>query len=203
MQVFEILKQFDEIEHAVVDEYEVSYEQFARANQVHNDTISVVHKCEMVEQCDGLITVHKGVPLAIRHADCQAALFYDPIAQVIANVHCGWRGQVKNIYQKCVGKMCTECGSQPEDIVVGIGPSLGPQHAQFVHYRQEFPQAWWHYRKEGDLFNLWEIAKWQLVEAGVQETNIEISGICTYSEGWHSYRRDQTKRRHLTLIAMK
>ena len=204
---FEKLNQFGCVRHVIVGEEDVDaqgFEQIVWANQVHSSRVALVDNFfSKVDSVDGLITVHKGVTLAIRHADCQAALFVDPVTQVIANVHAGWRGMVKNIYQECVGKMCKEKGCQPKNLHVFIGPSLGPKWAQFIHYQQEFPQEWWRFRETGDLFNLWEIARWQLKQCGLLDEHIEVAGICTYDEGWYSYRRDKTAKRHVTLIELR
>jgi len=57
--------------------------------QVHGDHIEVVRKGWNFEGgCDGLITEEKKRSLMIKHADCQAAIFYDPMQRRLANVHC-------------------------------------------------------------------------------------------------------------------
>ena len=72
------------------------------AKQVHQDSINCITPQNRFENfvCDGFITSHPNIPVLIKHADCQATLFYDPIKNVIANVHCGWKGNVINIYKK-------------------------------------------------------------------------------------------------------
>ena len=56
--------------------------------------------------------MQKDCGLVIQHADCQAAIFFDPVRKAIANVHCGWRGSVCNIYAKTVEKI-----TLPRDII--------------------------------------------------------------------------------------
>ena len=51
---------------------------------------------------DGLITNVKGAILATTFADCTPLFFYDPIQNVIANVHSGWVGTTKKIGAKAV-----------------------------------------------------------------------------------------------------
>ncbi|MCF7806289.1 MAG: peptidoglycan editing factor PgeF [Simkaniaceae bacterium] len=186
-----------------------SLNQIVIGKQVHSAHVSLVQKSlnslTTIDHCDGLITVHKGVALMVFHADCQAALFYDPITQVIANVHCGWRGQVKNIYKITVEKLKISCGVDPKNLIVCLSPSLGPDHAQFIHYRQEFPQSFWKFQEKDCYFNLWEIAKWQLMNEGILESNIESAQACTHcdSKHYYSYRRDQTTKRHASWLLLK
>lgn len=89
--------------------------------------------------CDGLITNQSNIALMTTNADCQSALFYDPIHKVAANVHCGWRGNVQNIYREAVAKMRALYGTRPEELLAGISPSLGPDFSEFINYREELP----------------------------------------------------------------
>lgn len=59
-------------------------------------------------------------------ADCVPVLMYDPRVRVIAAVHAGWRGTVGRITAKTVERMREEFGCDPRDVIVGIGPSIGP-----------------------------------------------------------------------------
>ena len=118
---FKLLREFPQISHAVFlrgdqfnlgeqgseDDQElaldmIGMEKGIKLKQVHDAEILEVKEAKegwaLYENFDGMVTREKGVALMIRHADCQAALFYDPESEVIANVHCGWRGSVKNIY---------------------------------------------------------------------------------------------------------
>lgn len=155
--------------------------------------------------CDGLITVDREVGLVITHADCQAAIFYDPKHRAIANVHCGWRGNVQNIYGETIRIMREKIGSRPEELIVGISPSLGPAHAEFKNYRTELPDTFLPYQVQPTYFDLWEISRQQLLEAGIVASHIEIAGICTYAEArdFFSYRRDKpVTGRHATVVAL-
>ncbi len=153
---------------------------------------------------DGLITDRFDLGLLVLHADCQAAIFYDPIHHALANVHAGWRGSVANIYKKTVERMKVRYGSRPEELLVGISPSLGPMAAEFRNYRTELPKSFWPYQVKPTYFDFWEISRQQLTEAGVLPHHIEIAELCTYSnpEECFSYRRVQESGRHGTLAAL-
>lgn len=170
----------------------------------HGDTIIEItpHISECRPICDALSTKQLNISLFITHADCQAALFYDPKNRVIANVHAGWRGNVKNIYEKTVNHMREQYGSKPQNLLVCVSPSLGPQEAEFVHYRSELPEKFWKYQIKPHYFDLWNISKDQLTEAGVLEDHIQIAGISTLSnpKDFFSYRREKVSGRNATFI---
>ena len=144
--------------------------------QVHGDGIQRVWEDnQQVGECDGLVTDKANIGLLIKHSDCQAAIFYDPVHKALANVHCGWRGNVKNIYRAAVQKMALVFGSNPRDLLVGISPSLGPDHSEFKNYKTEFPEEFWGFEVRPEYFDLWAIARHQLEQCGLLPHHIEIA----------------------------
>jgi polyphenol oxidase len=176
------------------------------ANQIHGNQMGLVdYAWENHEiACDGLATNHLNRGLMIHHADCQAAIFYDPRHHVVANVHCGWRGSVQNIYAAAVQKMKTTFGSNPEDLHVGISPSLGPQNAEFINYRTELPESFWEFQVRATYFDFWAISEKQLLECGVLKHHIQVAQICTYSnpKDCYSYRFNKIRGGHGTIAAL-
>lgn len=171
---------------------------------VHGVDVEVVRSPFSVKKnCDGLLTEKEGLSLLITHADCQAALFYDPIQHLLANVHCGWRGNVQNIYGKTVDLFKAR-GSCPENIFVCISPSLGPSKAEFMHYETEWPRSFWDFRVDNSRFDLWSLSRFQLEAAGVLSKHIEQASICTYEEktDYFSYRRDKITGRQGTVAQL-
>src|SRR5205814_1712150 len=61
--------------------------------------------------------------LGVITADCIPLLFYDPQKEYVAAVHAGWRGLFKEIIKEAVTGLIAK-GSDPKDIVVGIGPCI-------------------------------------------------------------------------------
>lgn len=177
----------------------------AWAHQVHgNQVIAVDATWNKPIEADGLMSNCKAITLMVRHADCQAALFYDPINGAIAAVHSGWRGTVQNIYASCVSAMQASYGSSPADLLVCIGPSLGPQAAEFVNYATELPKSFLDFQVAPCHFDFWEISRQQLLACGVLPQHIEIAKLCTHSDpkDYFSYRRDRCSGRHGTLIRL-
>lgn len=217
---FELLQCFPEVKHAIflnpplgektfLENSEKALEvlqlkECARLIQCHGGEVHEVAQGGLFENYDALMTAKKEVGLLIRHADCQAALLYDPIHHVLANVHCGWRGSVLNLYGKVIAKMNERYGSQAEDLIVCIGPSLGPEAAEFKHYQSELPETFWPFQVKPLYFDFWEISRMQLEQAGVPEEQIEIAEICTFAseKECFSYRRNKNTFHHGTLAAI-
>ena len=170
------------------------------------DIITIEQKHSGLHTIDGYydasITKNRGVGLSILHADCQATIFYDPVTQIIANVHSGWRGSVQNIYSEVIDHLKT-LGSLPENLHVCISPSLGPTNAEFTNYKTELPPHFHPHQVKPLHFDFWEISKSQLLAKGILSHHIEIAEICTHENEnhFHSYRRDKTDERNATLIA--
>jgi len=156
-------------------------------------------------ECDAMITDIKKINLVIQVADCQSILLHDPDRQVIANVHSGWRGSIKNIIGRTISIMEKEYGSKPGNIVAGISPSLGPCCAEFVNYKNEIPEKLWKYKDDSDHFDFWAISLDQLCDAGVLEKNISLSKICTRcnTDMFYSFRGEGVTGRFAAVIGLK
>ena len=155
--------------------------------------------------CDGLVTKEKFVALAIAHADCQAALFYDPINNVIGAVHAGWRGLVQDIYKNTIEFMQKKFNTKPSDIIVAVSACIGKDHAEFKNFKKEFPKEFWKYEIKDKLFDLQKIAEDQLLACGILEKNIEIYDDCTFcnKKDYFSFRRDKDTGRNGSYIMLK
>lgn len=154
---------------------------------------------------DALFTTEKNIALGVTHADCQAAIFYDPVHEAVGVAHAGWRGMAQNIYARMMEAMQRDIGSQPQNIIVCIGPSLGPDHAEFKNYKQELPQDFWSFQVTPLHFDFWAIARKQLNTLGILDKNIEITENCTVCnpKDFFSYRREKDTGRHGTIVALK
>jgi polyphenol oxidase len=94
--------------------------------QFHSDVIHVLASAPSEPlRGDALITAEPGLLLAMQTADCLPILLADNRQHVVAAIHAGWRGTLRRIAGKTVGRMQLEFGSSPEDIVAAIGPGIG------------------------------------------------------------------------------
>ena len=160
----------------------------ATARQVHGSHVALVgteDRGRISPATDALLTDTSGVALMLRFADCVPLLFYDPVHRAIGLAHAGWRGTVEGLARRTARAMAEAFGSRPQDLVVGIGPAIGPccypvgeEVAQAV--RAALPDGDRLLRSWGDgtlRFDLWEANRRGLAELGVEQ--IEVAGLCT------------------------
>ncbi len=140
----------------------------------------------------------------IKQADCQAVMLVDPRHKALANMHCGWRGNVRGVISEGIKQMRAVYGSDPADLLAAVGPSLGPCCAEFIHYRDELPEEAWKYQVRPFYFDLWQWSRDQLLAAGVKAGNIEIAGICTScrTDEFYSYRKEKVTGRFGSVIGL-
>ena len=176
--------------------------QLFRADLCHGNGVQIAPS---MTPCDALVTNKAQEGLLITHADCQAAIIYDPKHHVVANVHCGWRGNVQNIYANTVAFLRNFFLSQPQDLFVGISPSLGPEHAEFIHYQNELPHEFHSYQTKPFHFDFWAISQKQLTDLGIPLSQIEIAQECTFSspQKFYSYRRGKKCGRNATVVMLE
>ncbi|MFE2098155.1 peptidoglycan editing factor PgeF [Streptomyces sp. NPDC059468] len=95
-------------------------------NQVHGADVAVVDAPwgeKPVPEVDAIVTVRRGLALAVLTADCVPVLLADPVAGVVAAAHAGRPGMVKGIVSAAVRAMA-ELGAEPARIVARTGPAV-------------------------------------------------------------------------------
>lgn len=142
---------------------------------------------------DAIVTSLPRTCIGVSTADCIPILLHDTQRGVIAAIHAGWRGTVSRIAVKCIEKMNAEYGCRPADIKAVIAPGISLDAFEIGDevYRafeeagfdmqciaMRYPAAdggtKWH-------IDLWEANRMLLTGCGVEGTEIEVAGICTYS----------------------
>ncbi len=176
----------------------VDYDGIVKApEQVHGDEAARVNSAmDTPNRVDALMTNVPGISLVMRVADCIAVLVYDPVNRAIANIHSGWRGTLLRIAPKTVQRMATEYGSKPEDLIIALCPSIGPDHFEVTEdVRAQFAAKYGtaHITQkdyEHYLIDSPACVVDSLVEVGVKRENIHLSGLCTvcHKDLIHSYR---------------
>ncbi|MDO5570618.1 MAG: peptidoglycan editing factor PgeF [Bacteroidales bacterium] len=154
---------------------------------------------------DALICNKPGICIGISTADCVPVILYSPKDSAIAAIHAGWRGTVKHIVYKCVIALNKIYGVNSKDIIACIGPSISPQKfetgpevvIEFINagYKDFYLKAINPNSGNSQIdidketidfsskyfIDLWDTNKTDLINAGIDEKNIEISEICTYT----------------------
>jgi hypothetical protein len=94
--------------------------------QVHSDVIHTLRAApQQALRGDAVVTRARGLLLGVQTADCVPILLADAKRRVVAAIHAGWRGTLKRIAAKTVGRMQMEFGTRPGDIVAALGPGIG------------------------------------------------------------------------------
>jgi len=177
------------------------------SNQVHSSNVYRAGVADMgngilreskIWDMDALITNEPGVTLQTFHADCVPVFLADPIKRAVGLVHAGWMGTLKEISRICLERMATEFGTKPGDVLVGIGPSIGPYSFETDddvadRFKQELGFSCDFLYQSGHKFliDLWGINRTSLERAGVKSHNIEDSYLCTlkHPEMFFSHRK--------------
>jgi polyphenol oxidase len=169
------------------------YDNVVLQRQVHSDIITYVDKGGAIGESDALITDKFNLGLAISSADCVPVFIYDKKNKVIAGVHSGWKGTEKNILQKTISRLLTDFNSNPESLIIYIGPSIsqknyevGSDTAQFFNDKYLKPNG------NKFLLDVCAVNYDMIIESGVPEQNIQKSILCTFEMKnlLQSYRRD-------------
>ena len=207
----------------------ITLEDIVKSKQTHTDIVKIVTRAnggdgvlraiDESQPYDGLITNEKNLLLCTVEADCVPVYFYDPVKEVIAMVHSGWKGTVKKISEITIKKMQKEFGCVSENMRIAIGPHICKDCYEvgedvFEEFRHSFDaqdlQKIFIQKNSGKyLLNLQEAVRMTLEENGVPATNIFSTGVCTLHsqlDGFNfcSYRRTKSKtERMLTAIMMK
>lgn len=184
----------------------VSAEKLVIPSQTHSNNVAEVDNTNYSNtfaDTDALVTNTPGICIAVLSADCVPILLYDAHSNSAAAIHAGWRGTVAGIVTRAVDKMQELYKADPSAMIAGIGPSIC---AQVYEVGQEVADEFVKIFGNDDsivkpksggkyLVDLWEANGQLLIRAGLKNENIEISGICTYtnSDEFFSARRSGNK----------
>lgn len=173
--------------------FNIPLEQFLVVNQVHKDDIFIVKpyggyfssRAEL--DYDAIMTDRADLVICVKTADCVPVFIVDRVKKIIAVVHAGWRGTALGICAKAVRMLIENYGSQPQDILAAIGPSIGQ-----CCYQVDAAVADNFLRQEDNekfLFAAKKSGKWlldlacanrqQIINCGIPEENIDLSDLCT------------------------
>jgi hypothetical protein len=135
---------------------------------------------------DALATNLPGVALGMLVADCAPVVLWDPVMRAIAAVHAGRRGAVADVLGRTIATMVDAFGTNPADLVAGIGPCVGPWSyeigpAEVAEVRAAFDdRTLLSPTRDGHAtFDLPAAVRVRLRAAGVRPERIESAGVDT------------------------
>lgn len=152
-------------------------------------------------KADILLTDSPHVTLFMRFGDCVPIMFHDPVEKVIGIAHAGWMGTMHGVAKAAVEGMQSHYGCKPENIIAGIGPSIGVDHYEvgadvISQFKEKYDQDVDHIlqtRNGSTFLDLWTANSIQLKNAGLEQ--IQVSDVCTacHLEDWFSHRAEKGK----------
>ena len=206
------------------EELGYDYSKMCKPFQVHSSTVKCVDddlsQIDM-KATDGLITKSNDLILTTKNADCILMILFDTKNKVLANIHSGWRGTFAKIAEKTVAKMRDVYGTNPEDIVVAISPSIRKCHFEVDSDVADLCEKTFSYTHRVDDFiekgeikdgkqkyniDTVLINKIMLQNMGVKLENIIDSELCSYcnKDLFSSYRADGVDtNRNILICKMK
>lgn len=190
------------------DTLKIDKNSVCKARQDHTDNILILtdenkekYEFEKLndEAIDGYITNSKNISIMVVTADCNAIILYDKKNNAVGVVHSGWKGTTKKIYLKAIDMMKEEYGTQEEDLIVCVSPSILQCcfSSEDEKFKKIFTDIWedeenYIYYENEKRFHIdlsYVITK-DLLEKGVDKDNIHFSEICTCCnyEDFYSFR---------------
>lgn len=201
------------------------WESLVTSDQTHTANVRVVTnqdkgcgltKPRPYQNVDGMITQEPGLTLATFYADCVPLYLLDPVKKAIGLSHSGWKGTVAKIGKATIQAMKREYGTNPEDLIVAIGPSICQECYEvsedvIQEFQTAFSRELWDglfYQKENGKYqlDLWEANRQIFLEAGVKPENIAMPNLCTCCNPQllFSHRASKGKRGNLAaFLALK
>lgn len=171
-------------------------------NQVHGTQVCT--DCIPGATADASVTRQNGEVCVVLTADCLPVLLCDPLGQVVAAAHAGWRGLVAGVIEETVQRM----GEDASTLLAWLGPAIGPHafevgkdvRSAFLDLDPEYARAFSAHTEGKWWMDIYAAAHLQLTRLGL--THIYGGGECTVTDAdrYFSYRRDGQTGRMASLI---
>lgn len=172
-------------------------------NQIHSNKVVLIddpkkiHSSNNKPDADALVTNIRNLAIGVVTADCAPIILHDPVGQVIAIIHAGWRGAKSDIISNTVATM-VNLGSKPVNLKAIIGPTIRQRsyevspdfYADFLMEKKTNQQFFIPSSKSGFwMFDLVSYVKQKLADQGI--IKVIDQGLDTYSNPskFFSYRR--------------
>lgn len=193
-------------------ELNMNFDNLTNNKQTHSDIVNIIKKENIgkIKEGDALVTNLKKTPLLVFVADCVPVAIVDPKKEAVSLCHAGWRGTYSKITQKSIENMEKLYGTNPEDLVCVLGPSIGPccyevskdlieKFNTIITNRDE---KFYIIKESKYYLDLWKVNELILTSCGVKKENIVNLNICTScnSDKFHSYRKHNQTTKRLGMI---
>lgn len=203
----------------LAEELGVSLDQFVLAQQTHsNHFYHVTSKDkgrgawtteDAISDTDALFTYEPNIVLGAFTADCVPLLFWSEQSHLIASVHSGWQGTVKEIVPALLLHLKDQHGEDLSSVHAFIGPALSEEKFEVdsdvaeLYKQLGYADAFIRFKEETGKYHIDNAltVREQCIRAGIRPDFIDHSTVCTYqSPDGFSYRQNKKDGRHLVFI---
>ncbi len=171
---------------------------------------------------DGIVTDIPGALLTAFGGDCPPVYIVDPVRKAVGLVHAGRKGTFLKIPQVAIAQMTVKFGCDPADMYAAIGPGVCRDcYEMGDEIYDEFAESWG--REDADRLlsrypawdgdgreipggkyhlDLREANRLTLLRAGVPESHIAISNVCTKcnADTFYSYRARRLENEQTAML---
>lgn len=169
------------------------------ANQVHGTLVKKVSQIDcgtFIDSCDGLITNDKNIYLCIFTADCMPIFLASRDCSVVSLIHSGWRGLAEGIIESAVTSFLKDFGISPCDIFMYIGPHI----RECCYQVGDDLKKIFNVPAEKEYLSLSKQAEIQAEKLKISKVYVSSHCTCHEYQMFHSYRREKTDARMMSLI---
>ncbi len=177
------------------------------SNKVYRAKAAFSNNPGSMIKADACTSDEPGIVCTVLTADCLPVFFCNRAMTEVAVAHAGWRG----LHQGIIGNTVQAMHSSAEDILVSLGPAIGPAafevgdevYAAFVKKNAVNKNAFVAGREQRYLCDIYQLARNELSMLGIN--NVSGGEYCTYSDTsrFYSYRRSARTGRMASLIWMQ
>lgn len=197
-----------------LERFDINFADVVTIQVVYGTDVLIINKKhqKLPIGFDSVITNLKNVYLMIAIADCLPVIIYDPKRKVLGLAHAGWQGLSGGIIGKTIDRMVKVYGISPQDLIVGIGPSIHKDsYIKDKSFREKISAELNKFVSDFDektvKVDLTSAALNQLESSGVERSNIEVSSQDTFSDNYFSHHRSKIKNepdgRNLAVVGMR
>ena len=171
--------------------------------QVHGLAVAYANP-QVIAEADASWTDTPGIACTVMTADCLPALFCNRAGTRVAAAHAGWRGLAGGVLEATLDTL----DSDPADILVWLGPAIGPQAFEvgaevreaFIVVHPQADEAFVPGAQPGKFMaDIYKLARIRLAARGV--TAVYGGGYWTVTDPrFFSYRRASTTGRFASLV---
>ena len=184
----------------VAEDFSLKDKIMVSSHQTHSNNFVLVGENPDItyfENTDVILTSNKNVAILTKYADCLPVFIYDEETKIFGAVHSGWKGSFQEIVKRAIEKI------NPEDlstinILFGIGISCEKYNVGKEFYEdfknkfsKEIVDKVFSIKNNEFFFDNQLFNYYLLKEYGVKEEKMFLNNRCTFSENFHSFRRDK------------